>query len=60
MNDGVLLLRLVLGALMAGHALQKLAGLFSGMGPPHRHQKGPSWLSDSRTNLKVKGKHHDD
>jgi putative oxidoreductase len=32
MDEGILLLRLVLGALMAGHALQKLLGWFGGLG----------------------------
>ena len=43
MNDGVLLLRLVLGALMAGHALQKLAGWFSGMGLEGTAQLFEAW-----------------
>ena len=32
MDEGILLLRLLLGTLMAGHALQKLLGWFDGLG----------------------------
>lgn len=32
MDEGILLLRILLGALMAGHALQKLLGWFDGLG----------------------------
>ncbi|MBO0843532.1 MAG: DoxX family protein [Nocardioides sp.] len=40
---GLLVLRLLLAALLAGHALQKLAGWFQGMGPTRTGEMFETW-----------------
>ncbi|MFD6287066.1 DoxX family protein [Streptomyces sp. NPDC060205] len=43
MDVGLLLLRLFIGALLAGHALQKLTGAFGGAGPARTGALFASW-----------------
>ncbi|HEY0813092.1 MAG TPA: DoxX family protein [Pseudonocardia sp.] len=56
MDDAILLLRLLLGVLMAGHALQKLLGWFGGFGIDATARLFESWgLRPSRLMVGVAG-----
>lgn len=56
MNEGILLLRLLLGTLMAGHALQKLVGWFGGHGIDGTAPLFEAWgLTPARTMVLIAG-----